>query len=270
VDVEYKYILWEKSDGIGTLTMNRPERLNALNVQIGVEMLHALEEAEHDPEVRVVVLTGAGRGFCAGDDLKGMEDPAAPPGTERKYADPSKQYVYGQGRWVTVVRNMMRMPKPVIGVINGHAHGAGFNLALGCDLRIISDSATMAVPFLKWGMATGTNRLHQFVGIGKAIEWGLLGKPLSAQEAERWGLVTMIVPHDELQQRSREFALQLAQGPTAAYGFTKHAIYHGWNTEPDTAYEYQGTAQGYAKLTWDHEEGRAAFREKRSPKFEGR
>lgn len=262
--MDYEFIKYETKDGAATITMNRPERLNALNVPIGEEILDALDRCEHDDEVRVVVLTGAGRAFCAGDDLK--RDRSA----ERTYLVPSKRYVYGPGRWVTIVRVMAQLPKPTVAMINGHAHGAGFNLALGCDLRVMSENATLAVPFVKWGMATGTNRLQQFVGIGKALEWGLLAKRISPEEAERWGLATSVVPHEDLQHATDELVAELAQGPTAAYGFTKDAIYRGWQLPPDSAYELQGVAQSYARETEDHAEGRAAFREKRSPQYTGR
>jgi 2-(1,2-epoxy-1,2-dihydrophenyl)acetyl-CoA isomerase len=261
--MDYEYILLDKQNNVATITMNRPEVLNALNVPIGIEIMDALDRCEQDQEVRVIVLTGAGRAFCAGDDLK--RDTS----NEREYLVPSKRYVYAEHRWTTIVREMARLPKPTIAMINGHAHGAGFNLALGCDFRIMSENATLAVPFVKWAMATGTNRLQQFVGIGKALEWGLLAKRISPEEAERWGLVTSVVPHDQLQAATDELAAELAKGPTAAYGYTKHAIYSGWGLDPDPAYELQGMAQHYARQTQDHAEGRAAFREKREPRYTG-
>jgi 2-(1,2-epoxy-1,2-dihydrophenyl)acetyl-CoA isomerase len=266
----YDYVLYDKTDSVAKITLNRPDRLNALNVQIGVEILDALEDAEHDESIRVVVLTGAGRGFCAGDDMKGMLDPTAAPGTRRRYSDPMKRYVYGEGRWPTIVRHMGRLPKPIVGVINGHAHGAGFNLALGCDFRIISEQATLCAPFVKWGMATGTNRLQQFVGIGKALEWSLLGTTLSAREAERWGLATLVVPHQQLEAATNDFVARLAAAPTAALGFSKLAIYRGWDRDADAAYELQGLAQHFARQTEDLAEGRRAFLEKRSPRYTGK
>lgn len=264
----YDFVLYDKRDSVARVTLNRPERLNALNVQIGVEIMDALEDAEHDESVRVIVLTGAGRGFCAGDDMKGMLDPAR--GKHRRYSDPMKHYVYGEGRWPTIVRQMSRLPKPIVGVINGHAHGAGFNLALGCDFRIISDNATLCAPFVKWAMATGTNRLHQFVGIGKALEWSMLGTTLTAQEADRWGLATMVVPQDQLESATNDFVARLAAAPTAALGFTKLAIYRGWDRDADAAYELQGLAQFFARQTDDLAEGRRAFLEKRTPKYSGK
>jgi len=263
----YDFILYDKTAGVAKITMNRPERLNALNVQIGVEMLDALEDAEHEEAIRVVVLTGAGRGFFAGDDMKGMVDPNRP---RKRYSDPAKRYVYCEGRWTTIFRNMGRMPKPVVGVINGHAHGAGFNLALGCDFRIISETATLAAPFVKWAMATGTNRLQYFVGLGKALEWTMLGTPISAREAERWGLATMVVPPDELEQAANDFIARLKAAPTASLGFTKAAVYRGWRRDADEAYELQGLAQHFARQTEDFAEGRKAFAEKRSASYNGK
>src|SRR5215813_13123269 len=125
--MDFRYLLVQQEAGIRRLTLNRPERLNALNVRVGVELLQALEDCDRDNEVRVVILTGAGRAFCAGDDLKGMHEPGE---TDRRYHDPVKQYVKGEGRWPLIVAKMRAISKPVIAMINGHAHGAGFNLAL--------------------------------------------------------------------------------------------------------------------------------------------
>jgi 2-(1,2-epoxy-1,2-dihydrophenyl)acetyl-CoA isomerase len=269
--VGYQYILFDRAGSVATITMNRPERLNALNVEMGREILDALEQCENDENLRVVVLTGAGRGFCAGDDMKGASDanPSADVSIWR-HADPAKHYVYGPGRWTTIVRTLMGLPQPTVAVINGHAHGAGFNLALGCDLRVMSETATLCVPFVKWAMATGTNRLQQFVGIGKALEWALLGTTLTAAEAERWGLVTRVAPADQLAAVADDLIAKLAAGPTASLAATKSAIYHGWGQDPDTAYEYQGLAQHLVRHTEDYAEGRRAFLEKRAPRYTGR
>ena len=265
--MDFRYLLIERDRGICRLTLNRPERLNAINVRVGLELLHALEDCDYDESVRVVVLTGAGRAFCAGDDLKGMAEPGEP---ERKFADPVKHYTQGEGRWPLIVAKLRAFSKPVIGMVNGHAHGAGFNLALGCDLRIMADSATLCVPFVKRGIATGTSLLQQFVGIGKALEWALLGTQLSAQEAERWGLVNRVVPLDELETATRELADTLAQGPTHIYGLTKLAVIRGWQELPERAYEYQGQAFALSQHTEDFSEGRQAFLDKRPPRFRGR
>lgn len=265
--MEFRYVLVQQQDGMARITLNRPERLNALNVRVGKELAQALDDCDYDATVRVVILTGAGRAFCAGDDLRGMAEPGEP---ERRFDDPVKHYVHGEGRWPAIVQRMRRLSKPILGMINGHAHGAGFNLALGCDLRIMADTATLCVPFVKRGMATGTNLLQQFVGIGKALEWALLAPMLSAEEAERWGLVNRVVALAQLEKATLEWARLLADGPTQAYGLTKSAIVHGWGGPPETAYEYQGQALHHVRQTEDYAEGRQAFLEKRLPQFRGR
>jgi len=266
--MDFHYLLVQQNEGICRLTLNRPERLNALNVRIGVELLQALDAADRDGEIRVVILTGAGRAFCAGDDLKGMNEPGE---ADRRYKDPIKQYIKGEGRWPLIVEKMRSLSKPVIGMINGHAHGAGFNLALGCDLRIMADSATLRIPFVKRGIATGVNLLQQFIGIGKAMEWALFAPTLSASEAERWGLVNRVVPAEKLEEATLEWAREFAQGPTLIYGYTKAAIVHGWEeSSVEAAYEHQGLALHFTTQTEDFAEGRKAFLEKRQPKFRGR
>ncbi|MGF1598947.1 MAG: enoyl-CoA hydratase/isomerase family protein [Acidimicrobiales bacterium] len=264
---DYRHVQVETTDGCCRITLDRPERLNALNIRIGIELLDALNDIERDPAVRVVVLTGAGRAFCAGDDLKGMEDDDTP---LRPLLDPVEQYVRGEGRWPLIVERLRALPKPVIGRINGHAHGAGFNLALACDLRVMAESATLAVPFVRRGLATGTNLLQQFVGIGKALEWAMRGATLTSDEAERWGLVTAVAPDGRLGQVTGELVAELAAGPTTVIGLTKAAIVRSWEASPAEAYAQQALALHHARRTDDYAEGRQAFIDKRPPRFTGR
>jgi enoyl-CoA hydratase/carnithine racemase len=265
--MEYRYLLVQREASICRLTLNRPERLNALNFRIGVELLDALDQCDRDADVRVLVLTGAGRAFCAGDDLRGMSEPGEP---DRRFTDPIKQYVQGEGRWPRIVAQMRALSKPVIAMINGHAHGAGFNLALGCDLRVMADNATLSIPFSKRGIGTGTNLLQQFVGIGKAMEWALLAPALSAREAERWGLVNRVAPLERLGEETMTIAHELAEGPTLVLAYTKSAIVNGWEAAPELAYRHQGLAVTQSQQTEDLAEGIRAFREKRPPRFSGR
>lgn len=264
---DYRHLQVQTTDGCCRITLDRPERLNALNIRIGIELLDALDAAERDSDVRVVVLTGAGRAFCAGDDLTGMADATTP---YRPLPDPIEQYVRGEGRWPVIVQTLRALSKPVIGRINGHAHGAGFNLALACDMRVMADSATLAVPFVRRGLATGTSLLQQFVGIGKALEWTMRGATLTAAEAERWGLVSMIVTDEALDAATDELVAELSAGPTVVIGLTKAAVVRSWEASPAEAYEQQALALQFARRTDDFAEGRRAFMEKRPPKFSGR
>ena len=266
--LDYEHLIVETRNAVMTVTMNRPEVLNALNLRIGVELLAALDVADADRGVRALVLTGAGRAFCAGDDLRGLTNPGEQPMLR---GDPIDQYVRGEGRWPLIVARLRSVAKPVIASLNGHAQGAGFNLALAADLRIMASSATLAIPFVKRGIATGTSLLQQYVGVGKALEWALLAPQLSPQEAERWGLVTKVVADDALAAETQSLAESLAAGPTRIYGFTKAAVYRGYEeTTVDSAYEHQGLALHLARQTTDFAEGRTAFLEKRPPEFTGR
>ncbi|MFN8559037.1 MAG: enoyl-CoA hydratase-related protein [Dehalococcoidia bacterium] len=262
----YEHLLVTRDGNVTTITLNRPAQLNALNTRIGVELLDALRRCAADPAVRAVVLTGAGRAFCAGDDLRqtsGFNE--RQPGQ-----DLARRYVYGDGRWPSIVFAIRAVPKPVIAMINGYAFGAGFNLALACDFRVAAVSATLATPFVKRGMGTGVNLLNQYVGIGTAARMVLTGDPITAAEAERLGLVTWAVPDADLAGRTGAFAAEMARAATATLGLTKTALYQGWPEPPERAYERQGLAVYQSSLTEDRAEGQRAFLEKRPPAFQGR
>ena len=260
--MDYNYVIYKKEGSIGWVIFNRPDSLNAFNTRLGEEARLALEECERDEEVRVVIITGAGRAFCAGDDLK---TPA-----ENPLPDPVRQYIDGPGRWPRLVKMIRGMPKPVIAMVNGHAHGAGFDTSLACDFRIASQEATFCQAYILRGLASGTAMLPRYVGIGKATELLFTGRQLSAKEAEELGLVNKVVPAAELESATREFAEQLAQGATKAMGLVKRALHRGWNVDLDQALELQAVAVTGSVATEDYQEGRQAFREKRPPKFKGR
>ena len=263
-----RYVAFERSGAIARITLNRPDKLNAINYELGGELYEAFAHCADDPNVRAIVLAGAGRAFCAGDELGRERTPDEEVSLRRR--GHIKHYVSGPGRWTSTVRLMRSLPQPVVVRIQGYAYGAGFNLALGADFRIMASDASLATPFIKRGLATGTNLLQQYVGVGKAIEMTLLGEPIGAEEALRLGLVTRVVDPAELDAAVDELAERLAAGPTAALGLTKHAVYQGWDRDPDGAYWHQGSAVAQGRDLEDLQEGVAAFKEKRSPRFTGR
>ena len=263
-----RYVAFERSGAIARITLNRPDKLNAINYELGGELYETFAHCADDPNVRAIVLAGAGRAFCAGDELGRERTPDEEVSLRRR--GHIKHYVSGPGRWTSTVRLMRSLPQPVVVRIQGYAYGAGFNLALGADFRIIASDASLATPFIKRGLATGTNLLQQYVGVGKAIEMTLLGEPIGAEEALRLGLVTRVVDPAELDAAVDELAERLAAGPTAALGLTKHAVYQGWDRDPDGAYWHQGSAVAQGRDLEDLQEGVAAFKEKRPPRFTGR
>jgi 2-(1,2-epoxy-1,2-dihydrophenyl)acetyl-CoA isomerase len=265
--MDYEMIALDRVEAVARITLNRPERLNAINVRMGYELIDALSRLEEDPALRAIILTGAGRSFCSGDDLSGMESEGY---GRAQGPDAVKNYVFAPYRWTVVANAMRRLPKPIIASVRGHAHGAGLNLAMAADIRIASETANFAIPFVKWAMATGVNQLHYALPLGIALEMAFTGDSLDAVRAERLGLVNRVVPDADLESASLEFARRLAAGPTTAIGLTKAAIYKGWWQDLDSTFDYQAVAQTFAGQTQDREEGRKAFQEKRPPNYSGR
>ena len=264
---QYEYVTREQTGSIMRITLNRPAKLNAIDYQVGAELYDAFARCQDDTSIRAIILAGAGRAFCAGDELGRERTPDEQISLKRRGS--IKHYVQGPGRWTSTVRMMRSLSQPIVARLQGYAYGAGFNLALGSDFRVIASDAKMATPFIKRGLATGTNLLQQYVGIGKAIEMTLLGEPVSADEALRLGLVNEVVEPAELDAAVDRWAQLLANGPTAAIGLTKHAVYRGWDHDPDEAYWHQGSAVTQGRDLEDHVEGVAAFKEKRQPRFTG-
>jgi 2-(1,2-epoxy-1,2-dihydrophenyl)acetyl-CoA isomerase len=248
--------------GVLTLTLNRPDVLNAINAQLMADLHEGLRFAQDTPEVRCVVLTGAGRGFCSGQDLR-----------ERTGAQPASYGDALRRRYNPVILRMRTMEKPVIAAVNGVAAGAGCNLALAADLRIASDRASFIQAFGRIGLipdSGGTFTLPRLVGLGKALELAFTADPVDAHEALRLGLVNRVVPHDELMPQTLALASRLAQGPTRGFGLTKRAFNHALSVSLEAALDYEAHLQEIAGRTADHREGVAAFLEKRQPRFEGR
>ena len=247
--------------GIATITLNRPDALNSLTVPMKVELLGVLRRVERDGAVRAVILTGAGRAFCAGQDLRERLQPdAAPLGVELRE------------RYNPIVRAMRSMPKAIVGAINGVAAGAGASLAMACDLRIASEAASFALAFGRVGLVPDSGAtwfLPRLVGEAKAAEIALLGDPLSAADALAAGLVNRVVPADQLATEARSVAARLAAGAPRAIALTKRALATTWDRDLEAALEYEAHLQDMAGRTADHAEGMASFLEKRPPRFSG-
>jgi 2-(1,2-epoxy-1,2-dihydrophenyl)acetyl-CoA isomerase len=247
--------------GIATLTLNRPDALNAMTVPMKRELVAAFRRIEREAAVRAVILTGAGRAFCAGQDLRERLQPdAAPLGVEVRE------------RYNPIIRAMRALPKPIVGAINGVAAGAGASLAMACDVRIASEAASFALAFGRVGLVPDSGAtwfLPRLVGSSRAAEIALLGDPVPAADALRLGLVGRVVPADQLATEARSVAARLAAGAPKAIALTKGALNASWEESLDAALDYEAHLQDIAGRTKDHAEGLAAFVEKRPPHFTG-
>ncbi len=254
-------VLSETQDGVRIITLNRPDVLNAIDARLGGELFEALRDAEGAQDVRCVLLTGGGRGFCTGADLR--------------QHSPGKTSLGDllRTRYNRIVLRLRTMEKPVIAAVNGVAAGAGCNLALAADLRIASDRASFIEVFTRVGLVPdsgGMWLLPRLVGVGRALELMFFADPLDAAAAERIGLVNRVVPHEELMARAMEWARKLAQGPTRAYGLIKRGVDYNLAVDLRAALEYEAHLQEIAGRTEDHQEGVAAFLAKRPPAYQGR
>jgi 2-(1,2-epoxy-1,2-dihydrophenyl)acetyl-CoA isomerase len=246
---------------VATITLDRPAALNALTIPMKYELLEALEAVRDDADVRAVVLIGAGRAFCAGQDLRERLEPDAPSLGEEL-----------RDRYNPIVRAMRSLPKPIVGAINGVAAGAGASMAFACDIRVAAETASFVLAFDRVGLVPDSGAtwlLPRLVGAAKAAELALLGDALSAADAERLGLVARVVAADRLVDEARAVALKLAAGAPRAIALTKQALNETWDRDLDAALEREADLQGIAGATADHAEGVAAFVEKRPPRFRG-
>lgn len=259
-------VLYDVTNGVATITMNRPEGLNAVDAQLGDELAKAIADAASDRGVRCVVLTGAGRGFCAGADLNQFEEAyregiAPPMGEVLKH------------RYNPLALGLHRMEKPTVAAVNGVAAGMGASLAFACDFRIASEHARFFQAFIKIGVipdSGATFFLPKLVGLAKAKELAMLGPMVKAEEALRLGLVTEVVKADEFAARVKAFSEMLASGPTRAYALTKQALHLGAESELEDTLGLEADLQQQIAQTADHMEGVKAFLEKREPKFQGK
>jgi len=261
---EYNTVEFDVRDGVAHVTLNRPEAGNALNLELAQELLRAVMRCDEEPGVRAVVLAGAGRMFCVGGDL-------------RSFTEQGEQLSHHLKEVTTylhaAISRMARMDPPVVAAVHGAAAGAGLSLICACDLVVATESARFSMAYSRAGLTpdgSSTYYLPRLVGFKRAIELTLTNRELSAQEAEEWGIVTRVVPDDDLSENATDFASQLAIGATKALGAAKRLLHIGWTETLETQMEHETQTIADIARTADAREGIAAFMEKRSPEFTGK
>lgn len=254
-------VTWRKDEGICVVTMNTPSTLNAMSKGIVAGLEEAFEDC-FDQEVRAVVLTGAGRAFCAGGDLA------------EAIKEGAQHWLLQTPKKLAVVTSVMRrLPKPVIASINGPAFGVGMSLAMSCDLRIISDKASLAQAYTSVGLSPDgawTVTVPQIVGLAKALEMVMLDKPINAEEALRLGLVSQVVSADKLEEETMKLAKKLANGPTQAYARAKELINRSMLQGIESQMEEERYSISDCGASEDFVEGSSALFAKRKPSFKGK
>ena len=263
--MEYRFILYKKESGKVIITLNRPRALNALNGEMLEELLSAIKEAGEDPEVKVLILTGAGRAFCFGADISEFSRPRGPASQEATLLLLQKCQ--------EIIRLLTGMPKPTIAVLNGFATGLGLDLALACDLRIAAERAKMAEAFISMGLVPdggGTFFLPRLIGLAKAAEMIFTGEPLSSSEAERIGLINRVVPNEDLIKASEDLADKLVKSPSLALGLAKQALWKNLQGDLLSALKFEAQSQRTCLDSEDHREAVKAFLERREPIFQGK
>jgi enoyl-CoA hydratase len=258
----YKTLIYEKKDNIGVLTVNRPDRLNALSNELTEELDKLLDEVEKDDDLRVLLITGAGeKAFVAGADINELKDRDAFLG--RKVSR-FRQELFSR---------IENLPIPVIGAVNGFALGGGLELALACNIRICSENAQFGAPEVKLGIIPGdggTQRLPRLIGLGRAMELVLTGDFIDAQEAYRIGLVNKVAPQEELMETAEKLAKKIASRPPVAVRYAKEAVNRSQEGDTASGYAVESYLHALSCTTEDKKEGVAAFLEKRKGEFKGK
>ena len=256
----YTFLRYTVDQGVATITLNRPEVYNALNDEITFELQDALKTVARDNLVRVVVLTGEGKAFCSGQDLKASDS------QKRSFLQSLHK------RYNPIIRDMRSLPKPVVGRINGVAAGAGCSLALACDVIVASAEATFIEVFINIGLVPDSGSsyfLPRMVGMARAFEMCSMAPRVKAEEAERMGLINRAVPADQLDEAVKYYTEYFAMAPTKSIGLIKKMLNKSSNSTLDEMLEYEAYCQEIAGSTHDHKEGVAAFLEKRRAQFTG-
>lgn len=258
----YSNLLFDVRDNVATITLNRPDAANAMTRELTPELADAALRCDVDPGVRAVLITGAGKMFCAGGDVKAF---AA--------QDDLSAYITEMLTHLHIaVSRLRRMAPPVVAAVNGVAAGAGMSLALACDIVLAAESARFTMAYTGVGLSpdgSATYTLPRIVGPKRALELTLTNRLLSTQEAADWGIVARVVPDDQLLDEARQLAAHLAAGPTAAFGRTKRLLERAWTETLETQMESEGRVIADSTRTADAHEGITAFLEKRPPQFTG-
>jgi 2-(1,2-epoxy-1,2-dihydrophenyl)acetyl-CoA isomerase len=261
--MDYTTLLFGVRDNVAHITLNRPEAANSINEEMGKDLMHAALRCDEDPEIRAVLISGAGKIFSGGGDLK-------------TFSARGNQLPYHVKEVTTYLHAAMsrltRMDAPVVAAVHGAVAGAGMSIAIACDIVVAAETTRFMVAYTRAGLVpdgSSTYFLPRIVGLKRALELTLTNRMFSAQEALQWGLVTRVVPDNELLAQASAMAVQLAAGPTRAYGISKRLLHSGWTETLETQMENESQAIANSARTADAREGISAFLEKRPPKFKG-
>jgi 2-(1,2-epoxy-1,2-dihydrophenyl)acetyl-CoA isomerase len=263
--MSHETLVVDKKEHVERITLNRPEALNAINEKMGEELNAVFREADRDETTRCLVITGAGRAFCAGEDVAGLKERYGG-GSHPSLGDHLRK------KYHPLIMRLRNMEKPIVGRLNGIAAGSGASIALACDIRVASEEAGLKQAFIGVGLVPDSGSsyfLSRLVGPGRALELIMTGRTVGAKEAESLGLVHRVVPMKDLDSTVDQIAQELAMGPTRALGLSKRVVNRVGGLELSDALEYEATNQDIAGRTEDHLEAVRAFLEKRKPKFTG-
>jgi 2-(1,2-epoxy-1,2-dihydrophenyl)acetyl-CoA isomerase len=261
---EYKTLLFDVHDNVAHIKLNRPDAANSINEDMGKDLMHAALRCDEDPEIRAVLISGTGKIFSGGGDLKA-------------FLSQGDQLPFHVKKITTylhaAISRLTRMDAPVVAAVHGAVAGAGMSIAIACDIVFAAETTRFMVAYTRAGLVpdgSATYFLPRIVGLKRALELTLTNRMFSAQEALQWGLVTRVVPDNELLVQARAIAVQLAAGPTRSYGISKRLLHSGWMETLETQMENESQAIANSARTLDAHEGITAFLEKRPPKYKGK
>jgi 2-(1,2-epoxy-1,2-dihydrophenyl)acetyl-CoA isomerase len=261
--MDYTTLLFDVRDNVAHITLNRPEAANSINEEMGKDLMHAALRCDEDPEIRAVLISGAGKIFSGGGDLKAF----SARGNQLPYhIKEVTTYLHA------AMSRLTRMDAPVVAAVHGAVAGAGMSIAIACDIVVAAETTRFMVAYTRAGLVpdgSSTYFLPRIIGLKRALELTLTNRMFSAQEALQWGLVTRVVPDNELLAQASAIAVQLAAGPTRAYGISKRLLHSGWTETLETQMENESQAIANSARTADAREGITSFLEKRPPKFKG-